>query len=172
MNGDGDSAPVGFDQHAGLRMLGRKDAAGQVLSGSLAIANANAVGQLGDFIDVGAGFFGHAELPLAEGGFDILGSIAGHGDFKIMDQGSAIHGDAGNESAAHEVNENRAEANLDDVAAKSPENGPFLFTRAMNGSKQVAQIPRRQNSRQGVEELREGSVAAHRMRKIADIDLA
>ena len=72
-----------------------------------------------------------------------------------MDQGGAIHGDPGNESAAHEVNENRAEANLDDVAAETPEDGPFLFTRAMNGSKQFAQILRSQNSWQGVEELRE-----------------
>src|SRR5271157_4134766 len=136
-------------------MLGRKDAAGQVLSGSLTVANANAVGQLGDFVDVGAGFFGHAELPLAEGGFHILGSIAGHGDFKIMNQGGAIHGDARNESAAHEIDENRAEADLDDVAAETPEDGAFLFTRVMDGGEKVAQILRSQNSRQRVEELRE-----------------
>src|SRR5208283_690775 len=103
MNGDGNPALVGFDQNAGLWVLGRKDAAGQVLTGSLAIADADAVGQLGDFVDVLAGFFGHAEVTFTEGGFNVLRSISCQGDFEIMDHGGAVHGDAGNKSAAHEV---------------------------------------------------------------------
>ncbi len=83
----------------------------------------------------------------------ILGSVAHHGDFKIMNERRAVHGDAGNEALLHQVNQQRPKTDLDDVAADSPENGPLLFLCAMNGREQVAQILRGQNFRQSVEEL-------------------
>jgi len=123
-------------------------------------------------VDVEAGFFGHAELTLAESGLDSLGSIAGHGDFKIMDQGGAIHGDPGNEPAAHEVTRTGPRPTLMTWPPRPQRMARFCFTRAMNGGEQVAQILGGKNSagRESRNFVRE-ACAPHRPRKIADIDL-
>ena len=69
------------------------------------------------------GFAGHAELAGAEAGFDVFGGVAGECDFEIVDERGAVHGDAGDEAAVHQIDEDRAEADLDDVAADAPEDG-------------------------------------------------
>src|ERR1700730_2237549 len=140
MDGDGNAAFVGVNEDAGLRVLDRDDAAREELPGGFAVADAGAVGKFGDFVDVLAGLRGHAEPAFAEAGFDVFRSVAGKSDFKVMDERGAIHGDAGDEAALHEIDQDRAEADLDDVAADAPQNGPTLFAGGVDGAEEPAKI--------------------------------
>src|SRR5579863_7822991 len=98
------------------------------------------MGQLGDFVEIFAGFLGHAELAAAEARFDVLGSVSRESDLEIVDQRGAVHGDAGDEPALHEVDENGAETHLDNVTAEAPEDGLALFARSMDGAEKLAEI--------------------------------
>ena len=147
MNRHGNAVLVGRDEDAGIRVLDVKDAAVQKLPRGFAVADANTVRQLGDFVDVFSGFFRHAELAFAEAGFDVLGSVAGEGDFEIVNERGAVHRDSGDESALHQIDQNRAEADFDDVAADAPENGSALFARGGGWRREVREdLPRREYS--------------------------
>src|ERR1700688_41735 len=116
MDGDGDAVFVGGYEDAGICVFDWDDAAREELAGGFAVADANAVRELGDFVDVLVGFRGHAELTCAEAGFNVFGGVAGDGDFEIVDEGGAVHGDAGDEAAFHQVDEDGAKADFNDVA--------------------------------------------------------
>src|SRR6266849_3796667 len=62
MDGDGNALFVGSDEDAGISMLDVEDAAREELAGGFAVADANAVRDLGHFVDVLAGFGSHAEM--------------------------------------------------------------------------------------------------------------
>src|SRR5208282_5971729 len=66
MYGDGDALFVGGDEDAGGGVLYVEDAAGEELAGGFAVADVEARSELGEFVDVFAGFTGHAELARAE----------------------------------------------------------------------------------------------------------
>src|ERR1700760_1164464 len=129
VNGHGNSQLVGLDQHAGLRKFGREDAAGEILAGSFAVADANAMSQPRDLIDTSARFLSHSELAFAKRGIDVFGGIPHHGNFEIVDERGPIHGDTRDESFAHQINEQWSESNFNYVATKSPKNGLFLVAR-------------------------------------------
>ena len=114
-------------------MLHVKNATGEKLASSFAVADTQAVRKFCEFVDVLPGFCGHAELAIAEAGFDVFGSVSRQRDFEIVDEGGAVHRYARNESAFHQVDQDRTETNLDNVAADAPENGTALFARAVNG---------------------------------------
>src|SRR5712692_1071944 len=140
MDGDGDAMLVSGDEDAGIRVLDIDDAAGKKLPSGFAVADADALGKFGEFVDVLAGFRGHAELAFADAGFDVFGSVAGEGDFEIVDERGAVHGDSGNEAAFHEVDENRAEPDFDDVASDAPKDGFAPFARAVDRGEELAKI--------------------------------
>ena len=75
-----------------------------------------------------------------EVGLHIFGGVAGQRDFEIVDERSAIHGDSRNKTAFHQIDQDGAEADFDDVAADAPEDGFALFARAVNGSEKMAEI--------------------------------
>ena len=110
------------------------------MAGGFAVADVEARGEFRKFVDVLAGFAGHAELACAEAGFDVFGSVAGESDFEIVDERGAVHGDAGDEAAVHQIDEDGAEADFDHVAADAPEDGGALFAGAMDGGEEMAQI--------------------------------
>src|SRR5271157_5607203 len=133
MDSHGDALFVGGHHYAQLRVFWLHDPASEVLPGGFPVSHANPVSQLGDFVDAPSGFLRHAELALTDGRFHILGSVADHGDFKIMDEGSSIHGDAGNVALFHQVDEHRRESYLNDVTPDAPQNGSLSFARNMDG---------------------------------------
>ena len=140
MNRQGDAVFVSGNKNAGIRVFDFDDAAREKLPGGFAVADANAVGKLGEFVDVLAGFGGHPELPFTEAGFDVLGAVAGEGDLEIVDERRAVHGDSRDEAALHQIDQDQAQADFDDVAADAPEDGLALFFCAVDGGEEMAEI--------------------------------
>src|SRR5580700_11671247 len=136
-NGDMDghrySIPIRGNKHAVIRKFWRQNAAGEILPGGFAITHANALGEASDFVNTGARFLGHAKLAFANARFDIFRSVADHGDFKIMYERGAIHGDARDKTFAHQVDEHWTKSDFDDVATHAPQNGLLLSFRAVHG---------------------------------------
>src|SRR5216684_1530327 len=153
-------------------MAGLDHSAVEELPGRFAISKPRTHGQLGDLIQVLAGFRRHAELPGAQSRFHILRSVAYQGDFKIVDERGSIHGDARNEAPPHQIDEQRAESDFDDVAADAPENGLALLTRPMDGREQSAQIGSSENVGKRVEEFQERKMRSRWLRKIVHADFA
>ncbi len=115
------------------------------MSGGFTVADANALRKFGDFIEIFSCFFRHSESAFADSGFHILGSVAGERDFKIVDQRRAVHGDSGDEAAFHQIDQDGAKADLDDVAADTPQNRFVLLPRNVNRAEEIAKILRRKN---------------------------
>src|SRR6266849_7905527 len=134
-------------------MAGLDHSAVEELPGRFAIAKPRTHGQLSDLIQVLTGFRRHAELPGAQSRFHILRSVAYQGDFKIVDERGSIHGDARNEAPPHQIDEQRAESDFDDVAADAPQNGLALLARSMDGRQQSAQIGSSENVWQGIQKF-------------------
>ena len=84
-------------------------------------------------------------MALAEPGFDVFGSISRKGDFKIVDERCAVHRDSSDEAALHQIDQDRTEADLNDVSADAPEDGSALFARNVNRAEEIAKIFRRKN---------------------------
>ena len=138
VNRHGDAAFVRHGEDAEIGVFHFDDAAGKKLPGSFPVANPNAVSKFGDFVEILSCFFGHAELAFAKTGIHIFGSVSREGDFKIVNKRRAVHGDSGDESAFHQIDQNGSEADLDDVPADPPENGFTLFARNVNRAEEVA----------------------------------
>ena len=172
MDGDGDAVLVSVDEDAGICVLELESAAGKELAGSFAVANANARGELGEFVEVAAGFLGHAKLTGAETGFDVFGGVAGERDFEIVDEGGAVHGDSRDEAAAHEIDEDGTETDFDDVAAEAPENGAALFAGAMDGGEKIVKVFGGEDFGKGIEEFCEGGIRSGRFGEVASADFA
>src|SRR5713226_6504221 len=121
-------------------MAGLDHTAVEELPGRFAIAKARAHGQLGDLIQIFASLRRHAKGPRAQPALDVLRSVAHQGDFKIVDERGSIHGDARNEALPHQIDEQRAESDFDDVPAYAPQNGLALLARLVNGSEETAEV--------------------------------
>src|SRR5262249_47194966 len=117
VNGDGNLALIGGEENAGGGVGRIEFARGEKFSGGFAVANAGVRGGVGNFVEESAGFAGHAECTGTEAGFDVFGSVAAESDFEIVDEGGAVHGNAGDKAAADEVVDDWAKAGFDDVAA-------------------------------------------------------
>jgi hypothetical protein len=70
-------------------------------------------------------------------------------------QRSAVHSERGNEAAPHEIDEQRSQANLDDVPADAPQDGSTLLARLLDRREEVAQILRGKNVRKRIQEFAE-----------------
>ena len=77
-----------------------------------------------------AGFFGGAEAAVGEHRFHVFAGVAGDGDFEIVDRGGAVQREGGGVAAAHQIDQDRREAALDDVAAESPQDHFLARARA------------------------------------------
>src|SRR5579884_354999 len=148
MDGDGNAEAIGVPENAGASVEWLERARGEELACGFSIADAGACRGCGDLIEIFAGFASHAELAGAEPGFDVFGGAAGERDFEVMDEGGAVHGNTGDEAAAHEFHENGADAGLDDVTADAPENGFALFFCLVNCGGDGAEIARGKNVRE------------------------
>src|SRR5713101_7763936 len=126
-------------------MAGLDHTAVEELPGRFAVAEPRAHGQLGDLIQVLTGFRRHAELSGAQSRFHVFRSVAYQRDLEIMDERGSIHGDARNEAPPHQIDEQRAESDFDDVAADAPQDGLALLARSMDGRPPGAQIGSSEN---------------------------
>src|SRR5229473_5869354 len=158
MNGDGDAEFVGSHEDAGPCEGDIDDSVVEELAGGFAIAEAGAHSDFCYLIQILAGFRGHAEGAGPESGFDLFGSVADEGDFKIVDERGAVHGEGGDETAAHKVDEDRAEADFDDVAADAPENGFALLAGLVDGGEEIAEVSSGEEVGEGCEEFGERGV--------------
>lgn len=104
MNGHGDSRGIRGGENALVEMLRVGIFSREELSGGFAEADAGATREGGHFVERTAGLLGHAEFAFAENGFDVFGRAADHGDFEIVNERGAVHGDAADEAAAKKVN--------------------------------------------------------------------
>ncbi len=152
-NRDRDARFVSGDENAESSKLCVENAAREELAGRFAVAHADAIGELGDFVEILAGFLGHAEPASAEPGFDIFRSVAGESDFEIVNERGAVHGDRGDEAAFDEIDQDRAETYFDDVAADAPEDRCALPAGAMDGGEKTAKIFRGEDVREGIEKF-------------------
>ena len=116
------------------------------------------VARLQSRVKLAAGFLGCAKAAIGEHGFDIFAGVAGDGDFEIVNRGGAIQCESSRVTAAHEIDKNRREAALDDVAAESPDD--HLLTSAGVGQcvDHGAQGIGRENVRERIEKA--GNAAA------------
>src|SRR5437867_1701239 len=172
VDGHRNTVVVGRDEDAGIRMLDRNDAAREELAGGFAVADSSAIRKFGNFVDVLARFLSHAELAFAEAGFDVFGSVAGKRDFEIVNEGGAIHGNPRNEAAFHQIDQDGAEADFDDVAADAPENRFALPARGMDRAEEMAEIFSSENIGKRIEKFAERTVGCGWLCEVADADLA
>src|SRR5882762_1446123 len=172
MDGDGDAESVGSDQDAGACVGDIDYGVMEELAGGFTIAEAGAHGDFCDLVQILTGFRGHAECAGAETGFDVFGSVADEGDFEVVDEGGAVHGEGGDEAAAHEIDEQRAEADFDDVAADAPENGFALLAGLVDGGEEIAEVSSGEEVGKGGEEFGERGIGGGGLGKIADADFA
>lgn len=172
MNRDGDLRVIRGGENAVAEVLRVDIFPREKLSGGFAEADISAFREGGHFVERTAGFLGHAEFAFAENGFDVFGRAADHGDFKIVDERGAVHGDSGDEAAAKKIDQQRAEADFDDVSADAPENRAGLRTRVEDGAGDKAKVFGGENARQGVEKFGEGCALAMRLGELADVDFA
>ncbi len=140
MDRHGNAVFVRSNEDAGTCVFVIDAAAREELPGSFTVADVDAVRKFGEFVDVLAGFGGHAELAFTDAGFDVFGGVAGQRDFEIMDERRAVHGDAGNEAAFHQIDQDGAETDLDHVAADAPKDGLTLSSRAVDCAEEMAEI--------------------------------
>src|SRR5437588_12787564 len=138
VNRHGDAAFVRHGKNAGIGVLHFDDATGEKLPRGFAVADADTVRKFRDVVEIFSCFFGHAELAFAKTSFHIFGSVASQRDFKIVNKRSAVHGDAGDETTFHQIDQNGTEADLYDMAADSPENSFTLLARNVNRNEEVA----------------------------------
>ena len=104
----------------------------------------------------------------AEAGFDVFGSGAREGDFEVVDERGAVHGDAGDEAALHQIDEDGTEADFDYVAADAPKDRGALTARTMNRGEQMAQILRGEKLWKRIKKLRDGRIGGGRLGEVAD----
>src|SRR5260370_14691420 len=140
VDGHRNTVVVSGNEDAGIRMLDWNDAAREELAGGFAVADSSAIRKFGNFVDVLAGFLSHAELAFAEAGFDVFGSAARKRHFEIVNERGAVHGDTGDEAAFHQIDQDGAKSDFDDVAADAPENRFALPARGMDRAEEVAEI--------------------------------
>src|ERR1700674_5127937 len=162
MDGDWDTLPIGRHQNAGRRVGGRSDATGEKFAGSFAITDVRTRRVFGNFIELLASLGSHPKSTCVDPRVDVLGRHAGDCNLKIMDQSGTVHGNTGYETSLDEIDQNGAQADLDDVTANTPENRPLAYSGALDGGQQLVQIFRRQEFRKRIEKAQQRTVCGGR----------
>jgi hypothetical protein len=71
--------------------------------------------------------FCHAEPAVSDGCSNILRGLSRQGDLKIVDYPGTVHGEHGDESPLHEVDEDGVEPNLDYMGTHGKADGRLVF---------------------------------------------
>src|ERR1700730_8188705 len=172
MYGDRDAKLVGGGEDAGICVGDIDYSVVEKLAGGFAVSQAGAHGDFCDLVEVFAGFRGHAEGSGTQTGFNVFGGVADESDFEIVDERGAVHGNGGDEAAAHELDEQGAEADFDYVATDAPENSFALLAGLVDGSEEAAEVGGGEEVGKRVEEFGERGIGGGRLGEIADADFA
>ncbi|MCU1241026.1 MAG: hypothetical protein JWO71_1752 [Candidatus Acidoferrum typicum] len=172
VHGDGNAKFVGGGQDAGVRVGDVDYGVVEELAGGFTVAEAGAHGNFCNLVEILTRFRGHAECAGTETGFDVFGSVAGEGDFEIVDERGAVHSERGDEAAAHEIDEQRAKADFDYVAADAPENGFALLAGLMNRGEEIAEVGGGEEVGEGSEKFVQRGIGGGWLGKIAHADFA
>src|SRR5690349_14238287 len=173
VHGHRNSPLVRRRKNARFRVFCLDDTTVQKLSGRLAIANANALRQLGNFVQVLAGFFGHSEFAFAQCGLDVLGSVSCERNLEIVDERRAVHRNSRNEASIHQVNQDGSESYFDHVPAHAPQNRFALFSCGMQRAQQLPKTLGRENVRQRIQKLRQRCICCRSgLREFPHVHLA
>ena len=100
-----------------------------------------------------AGLARHAEVTRGERGGDILRSRAVGGELEIVDDAGAVHGDGGEDAAAHEVDDQRAQSDLDGMSPHAEHDGAAAPVALGDRRGDTTQIARAEEVGKGVEEV-------------------
>src|ERR1700733_12119250 len=129
---------IGVCKDARSKMFGPQSRTGEELARRFAEPDLAALCTKRSFVEEKAGFLGHPKFAVAKKSFHIFGRAAHERDFKIVDERGTVHCDAAYKAAIHEVNQQGAQADLDDVAPYAPENciagSPSIQNRITNSS--------------------------------------
>ena len=98
--------------------------------------------------------------------------MSGEGDFEIVNGGGAVQGEAGGVAAAHQIEQDRREAALDDVAAHAPEDGALVPARAGQRIDDGAKAVGGEEVRQGIEKSGDAGAGLVGCGEIGDLDFA
>ncbi len=119
-----------------------------------------------------AGFLRHPEAPLVDLRVDFFRRVSHERQFEIMNNPRPVHGHGGDDPLLHEVHENRAQSDLDDMGAESHDDWPAFTMSLHDGLGDRAQRLHAQDIRQRAIELAEAASAAPGAGKIGDANLA
>ncbi len=164
VHGDGDAGAVGVEQQArfGARVAG---ALVQCPPERLSHADAVAIAFDDGAVHFAPGLFGGAEASVGQDGFHVFAGVSGEGDFEIVNGGGTIQGEAGGVAAAHQIEQHRREAALDDVSAHAPEDGALVPARAGQGIHDGAKAVGGEEVRQRIEKSGNARRRAGRARR-------
>ena len=111
-------------------------------------------------IHLAAGLFGRAEAAVGQHRFHVLAGVARDGDLEIVNRGRAVHRERRGKSAAHQVEQHRREAALDDVPAHAPDDRLARFRARLSSA---STTPRNESARQNLRQRIEQSGDAGRL---------
>ena len=77
--------------------------------------------------------------------------MSGESDFEIVNRGGTVQGETGGVAAAHQIEQDRREAALDDVSAHAPQDGALVPARAGQRIDYGAKAVGGEEVRQGIE---------------------
>ena len=95
---------------------------------------------------------GHAEAAVLEAGRHILGRGALIGELEVVNDPGAVHGDRGHDAAFHEIDQDGAQPDLDDMGAEADDDLAPVAMAAGHQTRRGAKIGGRQDVRQAVDE--------------------
>jgi hypothetical protein len=123
-------------------------------------------------VDLFTGLARHAEGPGAEARVHVLRGPAGHRELEVVNEARAVERQPRDEAAVHEVDEDRREADLQDMGAQAPEDRPLPPAGPVHLAREVAQDGSREDARKAVEKGGQAAARRDRPREVASAHLA
>src|SRR5439155_631354 len=113
-------------------------------------------------IHLAPGFLHHAERAVRQATGNVLARAAERGELEVVDPGTAVHREMRDHAAPHQLPQQRAEADLDDVTPEQQDDGT-ASRRARNLVGDVAQVLRGEDVAERAPKGGEALVAAGRV---------
>src|SRR5437762_1498414 len=173
MNGRWYVKPVRAEEYRQFRMseasidIGAVERAGERLTHAVLLARPADEG----LVHLTSGFLRHAEAAVAQTGGDILRRTAESSDFKVVNRGGAIHRDVADDAASHEIDEERREPGLYNVAAEHNEDAALAARGAGNRIDDTEEVTSDEHVGQRGEKGAESAIIARRVRELLSTHL-
>ncbi len=119
-----------------------------------------------------ARLLGHPEAPRPQRLVDVFRGRAAQGELEVVDHPGAVGREPRDESALHQIDEDRREACLQDVRAEAPHDAVAAVARLAHSRHHRLEIRRRQEARHRVEQSAHAASGLERGREIPRVRLA